>query len=203
MKQEEFAVIDGFENYAVSTYGRIMRVTPGPQTNPGDFKAIQVNKKTGYTHVKVSGSLGRRSMAVHRLVAETFLPNENNYREIDHIDRDKTNNHVDNLRWCTRRENLTNMAPLRSLKPVLAYPPDGGQPLYFLCIRDAAKYIAELTGLVYFPQGISNVLTNPQYTHYKGWKFKLNNFKSPDLIINYEDPSMHLQRLGQSSLHPL
>ena len=173
MKQEEFAVIDGFENYAVSTHGRIMRLTPGPGTKPGDFKAIQRNKKTGYTHVKVSGSLGWRSMAVHRLVAETFLPNENNYREIDHIDRDKTNNHVDNLRWCTRRENMSNMTHLRSLKSVLAFPPEGGEPLHFPCIRDAAKGIARLTGLVYFPQGISNVLSNPQYTHYKGWKFQV------------------------------
>ena len=174
MKQEEqWAEIPGFENYAVSSHGRIMRIKEGQQTKIGTIKSIQRNKKTGYTHVKVSGSLGKRSMAVHRLVAEAFLPNENNYREIDHIDRDKTNNHVDNLRWCTRRENLLNMAPPRSLKPVLAFPPDGGEPLHFPCVRDAAREIASLTGLVYFPQGISNVITNPQYTHYKGWRFKV------------------------------
>lgn len=43
---------------------------------------------------------------VHRLVAETFIPNPNNYSEIDHIDRNKSNNHVSNLRWCSREENM-------------------------------------------------------------------------------------------------
>ena len=169
--QEEFTPIDGFENFAISNYGRIQRVTPGPHTKPGEIKNIQVNKKTGYTHVKVTGSLGKRSMAVHRLVATHFIPNPNNYREVDHIDRDKTNNRVDNLRWCTRHENLANQDNRKSLKPIWAFPPDGSDPILFPCLRDAAKGIAELTGLVYFPQGISNVLNTPGYTHYKGWKF--------------------------------
>lgn len=173
MQEEQFTIIDGFENYAVSTHGRIQRLTNGPHTKPGTFKKPQINKKTGYNHVKVSGSLGKRTMSLHKLVATHFIPNPNGYKEVDHIDRDKTNNRVDNLRWCTRRENLSNMDPLRSLKPILAFPPDGGTPLFFPCVRDAAKEIARLTGLVYFPQGISNVLTNPQYTHYKGWRFEI------------------------------
>jgi len=172
MQQEEFTIIDGFENYAISTYGRVMRLTRGPKTKPGFIKTIQVNKKTGYTHTKISGSEGRRSMSVHRLVATHFIPNPEGHREIDHIDRDKQNNHVNNLRWVTRRENMANMDAKRSLKPVWAFPPDGGTPLYFPCIREAAKWIAKTTGQVFLPQGISNVLTKSNYTHYKGWRFK-------------------------------
>jgi hypothetical protein len=44
--------------------------------------------------------------SIHQLVAETFIPNPNNYSEIDHIDRDKHNNHVSNLQWCDRRHNM-------------------------------------------------------------------------------------------------
>ena len=45
---------------------------------------------------------------VHRLVAETFIPNPDNKPCIDHIDRDPTNNNVQNLRWATLQENQNN-----------------------------------------------------------------------------------------------
>ena len=43
---------------------------------------------------------------VHRLVAETFIENLDNLSDVDHIDRNKENNSVDNLRWCSRIENM-------------------------------------------------------------------------------------------------
>ena len=45
---------------------------------------------------------------IHRLVAEAFIPNPNNLPCIDHIDRNYLNNSVDNLRWCTQKENCNN-----------------------------------------------------------------------------------------------
>ena len=63
----------------------------------------------GYLRVKING----RPYRVHRLVAETFIPetfipNPDNKPEVDHISRDKTANFVENLRWVTHRENLRN-----------------------------------------------------------------------------------------------
>jgi hypothetical protein len=169
---EEFRIIKGFEFYSVSNLGRIRREVPGVNAKVGSIKNPQVNKTTGYSHVKVRGLDGKRSMAIHRLVAEAFIPNPDGLREIDHIDRDKQNNQVSNLRWCTRRENMANIEGKKGLVPILAYPPDGGDPLRFECLRDAAKCIAELIGENYWPQGISNVLNNPKYTHYKKWRFE-------------------------------
>ena len=49
----------------------------------------------------------KRVFLVHRLVAKTFIPNPDTKLCVDHIDEHKINNSVDNLRWCTREENIT------------------------------------------------------------------------------------------------
>ena len=52
---------------------------------------------------------------VHRLVAETFIPNPDNKPLIDHIDRNPSNNDVSNLRWVTHQENMNNMKTNRKI----------------------------------------------------------------------------------------
>lgn len=44
---------------------------------------------------------------IHRLVAETFIPNPNNYKEINHINKNRSDNRVENLEWCTAKYNKT------------------------------------------------------------------------------------------------
>jgi hypothetical protein len=47
-------------------------------------------------------------MLIHRLVALTFIPNPENKPYVDHIDGGRRNNHIDNLRWATPKENSNN-----------------------------------------------------------------------------------------------
>ena len=141
--------------------------------NVGKFRVPLVNKKTGYTATRLSRKGEAKSIAIHRIIGEMFVPNPNGYKELDHIDRDKQNNRADNLRWVTRRENMRNIEGKKAICPIRCYPPDGGKPLEFECLRDAAAYIAQLIGKQFWPQGISNVLNRPEtYPAYKGWRFE-------------------------------
>ena len=62
--------------------------------------------RDGYLQVELSENGMRKTKYVHRLVAEAFIPNLNNYLEINHKDENKANNHVENLEWCTRKYNV-------------------------------------------------------------------------------------------------
>lgn len=65
-----------------------------------------------------------KTKKVHRIVAESFLPNPFNLPEIDHIDGDKTNNHVSNLEWVTPEENRRRAQELKLgnyPKPILQF----------------------------------------------------------------------------------
>ena len=60
--------------------------------------------KMGYLLVGINN----QRLYVHRLVAETFIPNPKNNPEVDHIDRNPANNKVSNLRWVTSKDNMRN-----------------------------------------------------------------------------------------------
>ncbi len=64
--------------------------------------------KNGYLRIqyKVNGKFVDRY--VHRLVAQYFISNPNNYKCVNHIDGDKTNNYVTNLEWCTYKQNMAH-----------------------------------------------------------------------------------------------
>jgi len=69
-------------------------------------KLNPVVTKRGYHMVNICSDGISKSMGVHRLVGECYIPNPYNKPEINHIDGDKTNNHYTNLEWCTRKENI-------------------------------------------------------------------------------------------------
>ena len=62
-------------------------------------------KANGYYQINLTKDGFKRNYYVHRLVAETFIPNPNNYPEVNHKDENPANNHVENLEWCTASYN--------------------------------------------------------------------------------------------------
>lgn len=76
---------------------------------------------------------------MHRLVAEAFLQNPNEYKSVNHLDEDKTNNRVDNLVWCTQQKNVSYS---RS-KPVELFHPEG----FSMGIFESRNYIRRTLGI--------------------------------------------------------
>lgn len=62
----------------------------------------------GYLTVVLCKDGNRKTYVVHRLIALTYIPNPDNFPEVDHIDRDRVNNSIENLRWVTHSENNLN-----------------------------------------------------------------------------------------------
>lgn len=60
----------------------------------------------GYANVGLYVNANENITKVHRLVSIAFIPNPNDYPFVNHIDGIKTNNHVNNLEWCTRLHNV-------------------------------------------------------------------------------------------------
>lgn len=72
----------------------------------GRLLATTTNTQIGYLTVSLWKNNTGKTLHVHRLVAEAFIPNPLNKPEVNHIDADKTNANVRNLEWCTREENI-------------------------------------------------------------------------------------------------
>ena len=102
MSEEVWKDIPGiFSRYSASDRGRV-------RNNEKNFILKPTrSKSTGYEVVNLLGDDGRRYVkGVHVLVAESFLPNPDNKRLVNHIDTDKTNNSLENLEWATDSENM-------------------------------------------------------------------------------------------------
>lgn len=97
---DEWKSITDYPNYEVSRAGTVRRV------GGTELRKLHVHK-SGYVQVQLRNRAGVKTLLVHRLVATAFLPNPESHPVVDHIDSDRQNNKVENLRWVDRATNST------------------------------------------------------------------------------------------------
>ena len=92
-------IINGYPNYAISDTGQVKSLR---------YQRILKSaiNGSGYNYINLLYNKIRRTHSVHKLVIEHFGPSKPNVKDIvNHIDNNKNNNHIDNLEWCSIREN--------------------------------------------------------------------------------------------------
>ena len=105
---DEFVDIPGYPGYKANRLGEIKGMRGGILSPVSDEK--------GYKRICCWLEDGQIGQKVHRLVALTFIPNPDNLAQIDHIDQNKENNCVDNLRWINNRDNCARQARVVNAK---------------------------------------------------------------------------------------
>ena len=94
--------IEGYENYLIYPDGKVYSKVSKR------YLLAQLNK-SGYLHIGLYKDNKRKEHKIHRLVGLHYITNPDNKPFLDHINRDKLDNRVENLRWVTRSENGQNV----------------------------------------------------------------------------------------------
>ena len=155
--------IENYKDYYVNELGEIY------SSKSGELKGIKpwTDSQGKYLMVQLKNEIDNKfhKLLVHRIVAQAFLPNYNHLPQINHLDCNTKNNNVDNLEWCTAKENIhysyRTMSQIRNYVTCDLYK-DNVFLGHFQSILDAAKYAnehygASLSGIVrnYKSKGIT------------------------------------------------
>lgn len=149
---EEWRDIPGYDGYyQISNQGRVRskdryaRVCGGGQRLVKGRVMALTKATNGYPMINLSYKRVLSHHLVHRLVAQAFIPNPNNYPQVNHKDENITNNCVDNLEWCTAKYNANygtrNQRCNEKVKkkPVKQIDLDGNVVRVFCSIKEAMR----------------------------------------------------------------
>lgn len=157
--EEIWKTVEGFENYQVSNKGRIRNLNYG---NLGYCKILkQGNNESGYALIQLHKNGKRYQRKMHRLIAKEFIPNPNNYPAIHHKNEIKDDNRVENLEWCTQKQNMEHSFG----KKIVGTNIETGEKIYFNSVSSTKEAGFEF-------RAVSACCNNRRKTH-KGytWRF--------------------------------
>ena len=155
----------------IPEFGGAYLISEDGQVFNKNMKALKLtqNPRTGYCQVFLHKDKKLVSRYLHRLVAETFIPNPGHLCEVNHIDGVKTNNAVQNLEWITRSNNIKHAykTGLRKTTAVSAFLLSGEYVKTFQSVKEAAMFCG-----VSYNAGISNCLIGKSETaHGYKWRY--------------------------------
>lgn len=142
--------VKGYEGrYIVSSDGDVksldiyVNCKNGKRLSKGKTKPTRKNN-SGYITVSLCKDNNTHTHLVHRLVAEAFIPNFENKPQVNHIDGDRNNNHVNNLEWVTDNENKSHSSinkggTQRPKKAVVVTKKTTGEKFYYSGLREAER----------------------------------------------------------------
>ena len=174
--EEEWKDIAGYEGYyQVSNLGNVRsldRVVNYADGRTAKYKGqkIAINTRpNGYLKVNLYKDHKMKNLTVHRLVAEAFIPNPIKYPVINHKDENKTNNHADNLEWCTNAYNSNygtakKRWAAKNSESVKGTHFSTGEVIYLKSMTEGGKH-------GFSQQGISDVCLG-KYKYHRGYSFE-------------------------------
>ena len=150
--EEEWRSIKGYSGYEVSNLGNVRSClnTGHKKTNKWRILSPRLDNR-GYLFVNLyDENHNMKSIKIHRLVAMGFIPNPNEYQQVNHKDENKLNNKDSNLEWCDAKYNVnygsghTRSCLSRRVcntKAILQYDLDGNLLREFYSISEASRVL--------------------------------------------------------------
>lgn len=164
---EEWRDVIGYEGiYKISDSGRVMN-------RKGMVLKQSINPK-GYYYVSLMNGKTKKRKTIHRMVAEAFIENPQCLPCVNHKDETHTNNHVDNLEWCTYRHNNVYGSRLDKVARKLGREveqidlTDGGVVAVFESTAEAGREVANARQTGVFKCCAGEMLTHAGY----GWRYR-------------------------------
>ena len=152
---EKWKDVTGYEGeYKVSNYGNVKSLKRGNERLLTWHKSkLTKRHPEPMFHVELWKDNKRKTFKVHRLVAQEFIPNAEGKPQINHIDGDRNNNHVNNLEWVTGSENMnhaykTGLTKPRNQKPVKGINILTGKEVIFGSCYEASRKLGITEGAI-------------------------------------------------------
>ena len=144
--------------YEISTDGEVFTLGNFPNLRNKVIGRLKEGSSRGYSQVVLTDREGKRKTClVHRLVANTYLPNPNNLRCVNHKNEVKTDNRVENLEWCTDQYNKEF-----SNKQTFSFKSPLGETVI---TRNVSRFCRENNLL----QGNISKVISGERGHHRGW----------------------------------